>query len=45
MTNNYGKIVQDNLRRLYSNLPRDLSRSLPGEQVGEQFHINAFGEK
>jgi hypothetical protein len=45
MSDNYGKIVQDNLMRLYSNLPIDLSRNLPGEQFGEQFHFDAFGEK
>lgn len=45
MSDNYGKIVQDNLMRLYGNLPADLSRNLPGEQFGEQFHFDAFGEK
>ncbi len=45
MSDNYGKIIQDNLGRLYGNLPVDLSANLPGEQIGEQFHFNAFGEK
>ena len=45
MSNNYGKIIQDNLSQLYGNLPIDLSENLPGEQVGEQFHFDAFGEK
>ncbi len=45
MSDNYGKIVQDNLRELYSNLPINLSENIPGEQVGEQFHFDAFGEK
>ncbi|MCP3930643.1 MAG: DUF3786 domain-containing protein, partial [Bacteroidetes bacterium] len=45
MSDNYGKIVQNNLRQLYSNLPIDLSENLPGEKVGEQFHFDAFGEK
>lgn len=45
MTDNYAKIVQDNLSRLYANLPEDLARNLPGEQVGEQFIFDAFGEK
>ncbi len=45
MSDNYGKIVQDNLRRLYGDLPIDFSENLPGEQVGEQFHFNAFSQK
>lgn len=45
MSDNYGKIIQDKLRQLYGNLPIDLSQNLPGEQVGKQFHIDAFGEK
>lgn len=45
MSDNYGKIVQDNLRQLYGNLPLDLSQNLPGEQVGKQFYFDAFGEK
>lgn len=45
MSDNYQKIVQENLRQLYGNLPIDLSENLPAEQVGEQFHFNAFGEK
>ncbi len=45
MSDNYVKIVQDNLERLYGNLPIDFSKNLLGEQVGEQFHFDAFGEK
>ncbi len=45
MTDNYTKIVQDNLNRLYGSLPKDLSKNLPGEQDGERFVFNAFGEK
>lgn len=45
MTDNYAKIVQDNLNRLYGNLPKDLARNLPGEQDGERFIFDAFGEK
>jgi hypothetical protein len=45
MTDNYAKIVQDNLSRLYSNLPKDLAKNLPGEQDGERFVFDAFGEK
>lgn len=45
MTDNYAKIVRDNLSRLYSNLPKDFAKKLPGEQEGERFIFNAFGEK
>ena len=45
MTDNSEKIVQDNLNRLYSNLPKDLTKNLPGEQDGERFIFDAFGEK
>ena len=45
MTDNYAKIVQDNLNTLYANLPKDLAKNLPGEQDREQFVFNAFGEK
>jgi len=45
MTDNYAKIVQNNLNRLYTNLPKDLAKNLPGEQVGNHFIIDAFGEK
>ena len=45
MTDNYAKIVQDNLERLYGDLPNDLAQNLPGEQDGEQFIFDAFGEK
>jgi len=45
MKDNYEKIVQDNLERLYDNLPEDLARDLPGEQEGDRFIFDAFGEK
>ncbi len=45
MADNYAKIVQDNLNQLYGNLPKDLSKNLPGEQEGERFIFDAFGEK
>lgn len=45
MTDNYANIVQDNLNQLYGNLPKDLAQDLPGEQEGERFIFNAFGEK
>jgi len=45
MTDNYAKIVQDNLNRLYGNLPKDLAKNLPGEQDVERFIFDAFGKK
>jgi len=45
MTDNYKKIAQNNLSRLYGNLPPDLAGNLPGEQDGDRFVFNAFGEK
>jgi len=44
MTDNYAKIVRDNLDRLYTNLPEDLAKNLPGEQAGDRFMFDAFGE-
>ncbi len=45
MTDNYTRLVQDNLNRLYSELPGDLAANLPGEQDGDRFIFSAFGEK
>jgi hypothetical protein len=45
MPDNYSKIVQDNLNRLYGNLPKDLANNLPGEQDGKRFVFDAFGER
>jgi hypothetical protein len=46
MTDNYAKIVQNNLDRLYTDLPRDLVKNLPGEHTdGDRFIFDAFGEK
>jgi len=45
MTDNYAKIVQDNLNQLYGNLPRDLTENLPGEQEGDLLIFDAFGKK
>ena len=44
MSNNYAKIVQDNLKKLYENLPKDLDRALPAEQNGDTFVFQAFGD-
>lgn len=45
MTDNYAKIVKDNLNQLYSDLPADLAVNLPAEQDGECYSFDAFGEK
>lgn len=44
MPDNYGRIVRDNLDRLYNNLPKNLADKLSGDQDGERFIFNAFGE-
>ena len=45
MSNNYAKIVQDYLKKLFENLPEDLARALPAQQNGDSFLFEAFGEK
>ena len=37
MTDNYAKIVQNNLNALYANLPKTLAKNLPGEQDDDRF--------
>ncbi|MGD9082689.1 MAG: DUF3786 domain-containing protein [Desulfobacterales bacterium] len=44
MGNNYAKILQGNLKRLYENFPEDLERTLPAERNGDSFLFHAFGE-
>jgi len=44
MGDNYAKIVQDNLKKLFENLPEDLARALPAQQNGDAFLFEAFGE-
>lgn len=44
MTDNYEKIVQQNLQRLYADLPADLADNLPAQQDGNRFIFTAFGE-
>jgi hypothetical protein len=44
MSNNYTKIVQDNLKKLYENLPWDLADVLPAQQNGDSFLFEAFGD-
>jgi len=45
VTDNYAKIVQDNLKKIYENLPEDLDRHLPGNRQGDRFVFEAFGER
>ncbi|MFC1828240.1 DUF3786 domain-containing protein [Thermodesulfobacteriota bacterium] len=45
MRDNYAKIVQNNLKKLYENLPEDLERLLPGDRQGDGFVFEAFGER
>ncbi len=44
MTDNYAKIVRQNLHTLYANLPPDLEKNLPGHRDGQTFLFNALGE-
>lgn len=44
MIDNYAKIVRDNLDRLYADMPEDLAENLPGEQDGDRFVFDAFGQ-
>lgn len=43
MSDNYAKLVQDNLAKLFKNLPPDLSAKLPAKQDGNAFTFDAFG--
>ena len=45
MGDNYAKIVQGNLKRLYESFPEDLERTLPAERNKDSFLFHAFGEK
>jgi hypothetical protein len=45
MGDNYAKIVQGNLKRLYESFPEDLERTLPAERNKDSFLFQAFGEK
>jgi len=45
MGDNYAKIVQGNLKRLYESFPEDLEWKLPAERNKDSFLFHAFGEK
>lgn len=44
MGTNYGKIINENLSRLFSQLPDDLEGLLGAERRGDCFYFRAFGE-
>jgi hypothetical protein len=44
MTDNYGKIVRNNLKKLYDSLPEDLDQRLGATRDGDRFLFPAFGE-
>ena len=44
MTDNYAKIVDDNLGRLFEKEPIDLAANLPAKQNGNQYVFRAFGD-
>jgi hypothetical protein len=44
MMNTYEKTIQDNLSRLYQDLPENLDQILPAKRQGEKFALKAFGE-
>jgi hypothetical protein len=45
METNYEKIVKENLRRLYSDLPTDLEKTLSGIRERDAFLFQAFGRE
>jgi hypothetical protein len=44
MTSNYGKIIKDNLTRIYANPPEELEKALPAKREGNVFLFRAFGQ-
>lgn len=44
MTDNYQTIVNDNLKRLYADLPADLGTRLPAKEADRSFAFTAFGQ-
>lgn len=45
MSSNYAKIVRDNVEKIYEDLQTGLAQNLPGEQNGDCFSFEAFGER
>ncbi len=44
MTSNYGKIIKDNLTRIYANPPEELEKALLAEREDNVFLFRAFGQ-
>jgi hypothetical protein len=44
VTDNYAKIANDNLCKLYQDLPPNLAETLPARQEADRFIFQAFGE-
>ncbi len=44
MNSNYGKIIEDNLTRIYANPPEELEKRLPAQREGNLFLFRAFGQ-
>ena len=42
---NYGKIIMDNLSKIYIQLPDHLEKHLGGKRKGGRFYFQAFGEE
>lgn len=45
MTNNYGKLISDNLEQVYSNQRDNLAANLQAEHQDGHFRFHAFGKK
>jgi hypothetical protein len=45
MTNNYTKIIRDNLQRIHQRRPQDLVETLPAVQKNDRFMFKAFGQR
>lgn len=45
MTNNYTKIIHDNLQQIYQRQPQDLLQALPAVQKNDGLMLKAFGEQ
>jgi hypothetical protein len=45
MTNNYTKIIRDNLQRIHLRRPEDLVAALPAVQQNDRFGFKAFGQR
>jgi hypothetical protein len=44
MNSNYGKIIEDNLARIYTDSTEELEKALPADRKGDVFLFRAFGQ-